>query len=118
NDFMLARVVKSMPSFIKYDIRWFYGSYELDWMIKSSCYCSVIVLGLILKGNTEHYKLIADSSYQRLLNYPVVNYMLVCDEKEIAWDKVLNFDIASFRNSLYSIIGANMMLICSSNHSS
>ncbi len=87
-------------------------------MIKSSCYCSVIVLGLILKGNTEHYKLIADSSYRRLLNYPVVNYMLVCDEKEIAWEKVLNFDIASFINSLYSIIGSNMMLICSSNHSS
>ncbi len=43
----------------------------------------------------------------KIINLSCSNYMLVCDEKEIAWEKVLNFDIASFINSLYSIIGAN-----------
>ncbi|PIM95679.1 6,7-dimethyl-8-ribityllumazine synthase [Candidatus Hodgkinia cicadicola] len=113
SDLTLDIVTKSIESIFAYEIIWYYGIFELEWLISqySSKYHAIIVLGSSIKHNTDHYKWIARPCFQSLIKYPIVNLLSVSRTPEQAWLKAINLDNTSILYPVASLIGTNMLIL-------
>ncbi|PIM94967.1 6,7-dimethyl-8-ribityllumazine synthase [Candidatus Hodgkinia cicadicola] len=113
SDLSLDIAIKSIKGIFAYEIQWYYGIFELEWLIRqsSSKYHAIIVLGSSIKHTTNHYKWIARPCYQTLINYPIVNMVFVSKTPEQAWLKVINLDNTSILYPVASLIGSTMLIL-------
>ncbi|PIM96051.1 6,7-dimethyl-8-ribityllumazine synthase [Candidatus Hodgkinia cicadicola] len=113
SDLSLDIAIKSIKDIFAYEIQWYYGIFELEWLISqsSSKYHAIIVLGSSIKHTTNHYKWIARPCYQTLINYPIVNMVFVSETPEQAWLKVINLDNTSILYPVASLIGSTMLIL-------
>lgn len=76
------------------DVAWVPGSFEVPlacrWAAESRRYDAVLAFGLVLKGETEHFRLVADAASQGILRVsldtgvPVLNGVLAAHDPEQA----------------------------------
>ncbi|PIM95208.1 6,7-dimethyl-8-ribityllumazine synthase [Candidatus Hodgkinia cicadicola] len=113
SDLSLDITIKSIKDIFAYEIQWYYGIFELEWLINqsSSRYHAIIVLGSSIKRTTSHYKWIARPCYQTLINHPIVNMVFVSETPEQAWLEVINLDKTSILYSVASLIGSTMLVL-------
>ncbi|PIM96382.1 6,7-dimethyl-8-ribityllumazine synthase [Candidatus Hodgkinia cicadicola] len=113
SDLTLDIVTRSIKGVFAYDIHWYYGIFELEWLINqsSSRYHAIIVLGSSIKHNTNHYKWIARPCFQSLINYPIVNLVFVSETSEHAWSRAINLNSTSVLYPVASLIGSTMLVL-------
>ncbi len=68
------------------EVRWVPGSYELpvaaQWAVESGVFDAVLAFGVVLRGETEHFRLVADAASEGLMRVmldtgvPVLNGVL------------------------------------------
>ncbi len=76
------------------DVRRVPGSFELPvaalWAARSGAFDAVLAFGVVIRGGTEHFRLVADASSQGLLRVsldtgvPVLNGVLACENADQA----------------------------------
>ncbi|PIM94937.1 6,7-dimethyl-8-ribityllumazine synthase [Candidatus Hodgkinia cicadicola] len=113
SDLSLDITIKSIKDIFAYEIQWYYGIFELKWLINqsSSKYRAIIVLGSSIKHTTNHYKWIARPYYQTLINHPIVNMAFVSETLEQTWLKVINLNNTSILYPVASLIGSTMLVL-------
>ncbi|XXM93323.1 MAG: 6,7-dimethyl-8-ribityllumazine synthase [Candidatus Hodgkinia cicadicola] len=108
SDLALKTLTNSLRvSGITYNINWFFGVYELSWLLAHDTvrYCACIVLGFVLKGVSAHNVYIASSVYNRVVRYPVVNAIYTLDYVELAWERAFGLTSAALITSLKTVLG-------------
>ncbi len=73
------------------------GSYELPvaalWAARSGAFDAVLAFGVVIRGGTEHFRLVADASSDGLMRValdtgvPVLNGVLACENAEQAAER-------------------------------
>ncbi|XXM93649.1 6,7-dimethyl-8-ribityllumazine synthase [Candidatus Hodgkinia cicadicola] len=109
-DMALKRVVVGLRfGCFVWDVSWFYGCYELSWLLRSAAArcCACVVIGFVLKGLSDHNVHVAVSVYSDWLRFPVVNAVFALDCAEAAWNKAISLDCAAVAYSLASLLGTS-----------
>ncbi|MFP3039567.1 MAG: 6,7-dimethyl-8-ribityllumazine synthase [Candidatus Hodgkinia cicadicola] len=111
---MLAKALNAAAAVFKaWDVRWFCGIHELLWILEvlPPCYSAVLVLGAVLRGDTEHAVLLGYSFYRSCLYRPVVSFVVVADTKEAVWRKVFATHVNSLAQAMCCIVSRNCGLL-------
>ncbi|MFP3038360.1 MAG: hypothetical protein ACKFI0_00380 [Candidatus Hodgkinia cicadicola] len=111
---MLARALNAAAVvFRAWDVRWFYGIHELAWSfgVLPPCYSAVLVLGAVLRGDTEHAALLSYSFYRSCLHHPIISFVVIADVKEAVWHKVFTTDVNSLAQAMSCVVSRNYGLL-------
>ncbi|MFP3038158.1 MAG: hypothetical protein ACKERG_04435 [Candidatus Hodgkinia cicadicola] len=111
---MLAKALNAAAVVFKaWDVRWFYGIHELVWILEMlpSRYSAVLVLGAVLRGDTEHVVFSGYSFYRSCLYRPVVSFVVVADANEAVWRKVFATDVNSLAQAMCCVVSRNCGLL-------
>ena len=102
NEHLVARLVDAALDVLQHrgaaeadiEVRWVPGSYELPvaakWAAESGRFDAVLAYGCVIKGETEHFRLVADAASQGLMRValdtgvPVLNGVLAAYDAEQA----------------------------------